>query len=405
MGLLSRLSTLKQQSGAVVYDSLLEEKTAPSVAERLGRYQVSQTNKSVTKQPKDDSQLAQLMGGELIHPGVIKIEQRIPLDSHHGSIALNRLAEKSLDFPEYKNLKLKECLFFDTETTGLSGGSGTLVFMLGMGRIEGDTFLVCQLMLTSFKGETQFLKEAATWAKDAKTLVSFNGKSFDSPLLNSRYRMKASSDPFQGKEHIDLLYSVRRAFANVWPDCRLGTTERRLLKFKRTNDLPGAQAPEAWLSYVKYGDMQLLPRVAEHNYWDIVSLAALIPALGDVFNAPQQFKADVLGVARFYWKQNQVKQAKTILESNLKTLDDQALLELSNIYRKLKNWEPACNIWKQLSQRGCQESSERLAKYYEHVRKDYQQALHYADQLPASLGKQRVGRLNNRMSGQQCLFS
>ncbi|MFC1747838.1 ribonuclease H-like domain-containing protein [Pseudomonadota bacterium] len=405
MNLKSRLSTLKRQSGLAVAEELSTPSVpTPSLAERLLRHRTSQPTTSLNK-PKDDDQLATMVGGKLIHPGVIKIEKRIPLSESHGAVPLQALKASSIDFPEYADLNINRCLFFDTETTGLSGGTGTLVFMLGMGRVEGDAFVVCQLMLTSFAGEAKFLKEAEQWANEAKYLVSFNGKSFDSPLLNSRYRLKGERDPFADKIHIDLLYSVRRAYANKWPDCRLGTTERKLLKFKRTDDLPGVLAPEAWLSYVRFGQTEMLPKVAEHNYWDIVSLAALIPALADVFAAPHQNDADVLCIARFYWKRHQVNRAKQTLESCRSVLNNEALLELANMYRQLRCWKQACEIWKKLARQGCTESPERLAKYYEHVRKDYSRALQYAGKLPTNLGsQQRIARLNHRLQGQGCLF-
>ena len=395
MKLQSRLNTLKRQSGAGT--PLQAPSATVSVADRLHRARNSKTPHRVTDKAQKDALLAKRMGGRLLCPGVIEVEQRMALRSRHGRVSLHHLQQAQLEFPEFSQLNPKKCLFFDTETTGLSGGTGTHVFMLGMGRIEGEEFVVRQLMLTSFSGESAFLEASRAWLSEAECVVSFNGKCFDSPLLTSRFRLAGQDNPSGEKPHIDLLYNVRRAFADVWQDCRLSTTEKRLLGFKRVDDLPGAQAPEAWLAYVRFGDAGLLPRVAEHNYWDIVSLAALLVSVADVFERPYQYRANVWRIARFYCERGQLEKAKAMLELNRTKLDADALLLLANIYRQLDHWDSARGIWERLAATGCPLSFERLAKYFEHVKKDYRQALYYAEQLPESSQRSyRVARLHKR---------
>ena len=123
------------------------------------------------------------------------------------------------------------------------------------------------------------IDEIRAFVSPGSCLVSYNGKSFDAPLIRTRARLLRAPDPLGEAEHVDLLHPVRRAFRSDWPDCRLRTAEERALGFSRVDDLPGSQVPEVFRRFMRFGDVGTLPKVLEHNRHDLVSLAALLHPL------------------------------------------------------------------------------------------------------------------------------
>jgi uncharacterized protein YprB with RNaseH-like and TPR domain len=169
-----------------------------------------------------------------------------------------------------------DVLFLDTETTGLAGGTGTRAFMIGAARWESGRFALRQLTITTLAGEAAMLEQLRAWLGPATVLVTYNGKSYDAPLLTTRFRLERMASPLQGLRHIDLLHPVRRRWRAQWPNCRLATVERQLLGVVREDDLPGAQAPAAWLRFLRAGDASDLYRVLKHNAQDLRSLAGVL---------------------------------------------------------------------------------------------------------------------------------
>jgi uncharacterized protein YprB with RNaseH-like and TPR domain len=171
--------------------------------------------------------------------------------------------------------------FFDTETTGLAGGTGTRAFQIGVGDWHDGQFRVRQLTMTALAAEAAMLDTFARWLDPACVLVSYNGRSYDAPLLATRYRLARRHSPLAALRHLDLLHPVRRRYRGRWSDCRLATIERELLGIVREDDLPGREAPRAWLTYLRGGDARDLRRVGAHNRQDLCSLAALLLRLLD----------------------------------------------------------------------------------------------------------------------------
>jgi uncharacterized protein YprB with RNaseH-like and TPR domain len=167
-------------------------------------------------------------------------------------------------------------LHFDTETTGLAGGTGTRAFMIGAADWVDGHFRVRQLTITSMAAELAMLRVFAGWLSEDTVLVSYNGKSYDAPLLATRYRLARLKNPLQGLGHLDLLHPVRRRWKSDWENCRLATAERQLLGVVREDDLPGSEAPAAWLTYLRGGSAANLRRVAHHNAQDLKSLAGVL---------------------------------------------------------------------------------------------------------------------------------
>ena len=167
-------------------------------------------------------------------------------------------------------------LHFDTETTGLAGGTGTRAFMIGAADWIEGRFRIRQLTITTMAAEGAMLRIFATWLDEDTVLVSYNGKCYDAPLLATRYRLARLPNPLAGRGHLDLLHPVRRHWKHEWPNCRLATAERQLLGIVREDDLPGSEAPTAWLTYLRGGSARNLRRVAAHNAQDLKSLAGVL---------------------------------------------------------------------------------------------------------------------------------
>ncbi len=167
-------------------------------------------------------------------------------------------------------------LHFDTEPTGLAGGTGTRAFMIGAADWREGTLRLRQLTITTMAAEMAMLRAFAEWLHADSVLVSYNGKCYDAPLLATRYRLARQPNPLAGLGHIDLLHPVRRHWKHQWENCRLATAERQLLGVVREDDLPGSEAPAAWLTYLRGGSARNLRRVAAHNAQDLKSLAGVL---------------------------------------------------------------------------------------------------------------------------------
>ena len=167
-------------------------------------------------------------------------------------------------------------LHFDTETTGLAGGTGTRAFMIGAAEWRDGELHLRQLLCTQLRAERAMLECFAGWLRPDTVLSSYNGRCYDAPLLAARYRLARLPDPLRGLRHVDLLFPVRRRFRGVWENCRLATAERRWLGIAREDDLPGSEAPRAWLDYIRGGDARDLRRVLAHNDQDLRTLGALL---------------------------------------------------------------------------------------------------------------------------------
>ena len=137
------------------------------------------------------------------------------------------------------------------------------------------------MLMTTLGAERDLLTAFADTLRTDTVLASYNGKSYDAPLLATRFRLARLPNPLAGLDHIDLLYPTRRRYKGRWENCRLATIERQLLDIVRNDDLPGSEAPAAWLGYLRSGDAHNLHRVAAHNHQDVVTLAALFLRLID----------------------------------------------------------------------------------------------------------------------------
>jgi uncharacterized protein len=380
MDLKRRLDTLRAQSGTDPVQKLPPAVPDTELTQRLARLQHTRRHTQRRREPLDDAGLARLTEGRLIAEGLVLVEQQLPLP-HPG---LAELCTKLPHLPDAAGLQVADWVFIDTETSGLAGGTGTIAFMLGLARASGEFLTVRQYLLGRFAGERPMLEHALGWLGDDTGLVSYNGKSFDLPLLKTRSRLAGMPAAVWDRPHIDLLYAVRRAFESRWPDCRLATAEQRLLGVRRHDDLPGSEAPAAWLAHLKQGDASRLPGVLHHNRQDLVSLAGLLPILADVHRQPADRGGDVVRVARRWLRDGGRAQARAVLEDGLTELGAEGRLLLAALRQREGETLPAKRLLEALADSGSAEATERLAKLHEHITRDLRAAQRYARALPYS---------------------
>ena len=208
-----------------------------------------------------------------IAPGLRYYEQTAPWPHDDHALALHDIRPEPA--------KRSDLLAFDTETTGLAGGTGTRAFMIGAADFVDGALRIRQLCITTLGAERAMLKTFSTWLRPETVLVSYNGRSYDRPLLTTRYRLARLRDPLIELRHLDLLHPVRRRYRGVWANCKLATVERELLGVLREDDLPGSEAPAAWLNYLRGGSADKLRRVGLHNAQDLRSLFGLLEAMRD----------------------------------------------------------------------------------------------------------------------------
>jgi uncharacterized protein YprB with RNaseH-like and TPR domain len=232
-------------------------------------------------------------------------------------------------------------VFFDLETTGLSTAAGTLAFLAAFGLPErspagergtgGGPYTrikIIQYLLLDYPGEAGFLEALAGEFRPSATLVSYNGKSFDSQILNNRCLMNGMALP--GLNHVDLLYSARRLWKTRLPNCSQGTVEREILSLDRDGDLSGAFAPDAWFSFLRSGDAAALLRICDHNARDILGLASLFGCLcriaADPLGAGERYSADLERLA-FLWQRSPASGAPEAGDQGREAERARALLE------------------------------------------------------------------------------
>ncbi len=369
---------------------LADTDTTDEWAERIDALRRAQRIRDGRRQLAERS----LPGCELA-PGIRLIEARVPLPAVDPSTPRWESDEPA---------PIRPLLYLDTETTGLAGGTGTLVFLLGLAWHEGEQLRVQQWLLTSPAAEAEWYAQIAAALPTDPLLVSFNGKSFDLPLLATRHRLTRRSDPFAGRPHWDLMHPLRRAFDRRWPDCRLQTAERRLLGLQRIDDLPGAFAPQAFTAFLRHGETGMLTEAIRHNRDDVIALARLLPALRIVFDDPARFDADATSIARRLLAVGRVGAAQRILQSAGN--DPQARHALSNLHARARRWDEVERLLLPLAEGAtpCAMALERLAKIAEHVHRQPQRAMALAVRLSAlepsaPRHRHRIARLERALAG------
>ncbi|MGN0996028.1 MAG: ribonuclease H-like domain-containing protein [Candidatus Ventricola sp.] len=278
---------------------------------------------------------------------------------------------------------IRRVLFLDTETTGLSGGAGTVAFEIGVGFLTGRSLVIRQYVMRDYGEEAAMLAEIAALLRRFDTLVTFNGKSFDLPLLESRLIMARIRLPVTQMPHLDLLHAARRVYKLRLGRCNLASLEEAVLGVRREDDLPGAQVPQRYFSYIQTREFALLEDVLRHNLEDVRSLVSLTAALCAAFRSPQLLShpEDVFGVGRTLMRGGHTERARSCFRIlGHSTLGAQAQLHLAISYKRDKDWAATVKTCQEMIAGGAGGVWPylELAKYYEHVARDLPRALGYA---------------------------
>ncbi len=281
------------------------------------------------------------------------LEQRTPLAEMRGveGVTAESARRLGLDLPAFSP---REALFLDTETTGLHG-AGTVAFLIGVGYLEGDAFVVRQFLMRDYPEEASALLELSALLPRFTSVVTFNGKSFDVPLLRDRFTLARLRDQWRELPHLDLLHAARRTWKLRLGSCTLGALENRILGSPREDDLPGAEVPERFFRYLKTRDMSLLNDVLRHNAQDIVSLGVLLAHLSKVYCAPdeQLDLLDVFSAGRALERIGEGELARRCFRvASVSALSQQARLHLAQSYRREKNFESAAEEYRLMVERG-----------------------------------------------------
>jgi uncharacterized protein len=303
-----------------------------------------------------------------------------------------------------------ELIYLDTETTGLAGGTGTCAFLIGVGAIEGSDFVVHQFFLRDYPEERAMLAALADVLAGYQGLVTFNGKTFDVPLLETRFRLARQRAPFGRMIHLDLLHPARQLWKLRLESCRLTHLEAEVLRMGRSGDVDGADIPGIYFDYLRSGDARGLQPVFYHNSLDIVTLAALTTEMARVIRieaargvrveeAASNGQAtvnvaekstpslDLFSLSRIFERAGDRDRAASIcrraLDSGLPAaVEPRALWHLATQHRRSGDFDLAAEIWAEIAQRETDyflDALEQLAIHAEHRRRDAAAALEFTE--------------------------
>ncbi|UJF35968.1 ribonuclease H-like domain-containing protein [Paenibacillus hexagrammi] len=194
-------------------------------------------------------------------------------------------------------IRIEELLFFDTETTGLGVGAGNVPFLIGIGYYSAEQFVVEQLLIRNHAEEYAMLTYVQALMSRFSRLVSYNGRTFDWPLLKNRFIMNRIKIDDSHILQLDLLYPSRSLWRNTLPSCRLSKVEESRLDFERSDDVPGSMAPTLYFQYLAEQDPNILQGVLTHNEHDILTLAALSIHFGKLLEVPCRIRQRAAGAA------------------------------------------------------------------------------------------------------------
>ena len=294
------------------------------------------------------------------------------------------------------NLDPRRILYLDTETTGL-GGSGTVAFLVGLGYLTDEGFEVHQFLMRDYPEEPYLLKHVAAGLDKFDVLCTFNGTTFDVPLLESRFLMNRMERSCLDMPHLDLLHMCRRLWKLRLGRCNLGRLEEVILGRPRTDDIPGSEVPQRYFTYLKTGEISLLDDILKHNAQDIASLCVLLNHMADLYLHPEKirFSEDVYSMGRALERTDRTEQARRCYRlARGGRMGDLAGSALAVSYRRSGQREEAANVWREMIRegRGGVVPYVELAKYQEHIRRDIPAALKLTEEAIIRVSEPGFGR-------------
>lgn len=318
---------------------------------------------------------------------VFVIERRYELAHRHGRLPLGRLLATPPALwarlgrePALAGVDARCVAFVDTETTGLVGGTGTLAFLVGIGHFLDGYFRLRQYFLADLAQERAMLRALADYLDGFAAVVTFNGKTFDLPLLETRLILARIRPDLARLPHLDLLHPARRLYRDRLQSCRLVQLEQSLLGLTRVEDVPGHEIPALYFRYMRTRRFRALLPVVEHNARDVLSLVTLTAHLARMFGGDARLTgADRLALGRACERETRFEEAVAHYEAALR-LDlrpaeqEECEKRLSLLYKRLGRWEEAVNLWEAVAARPANRALYpllELAKYRERVVRDF----------------------------------
>ena len=345
--------------------------------------------------------IEQLVKGEVISTRdgeTFLTKEHFPPHFQYGEMALVDI----LNIPTYpahllskderlKELDFRRALFLDTETTGLTGGTGTFAFMVGLGFFQEDRFVVHQFFMRDYSEERASLSLLKGMLESFQFLVTFNGRQYDIPLLETRFILSRIISKIREMPNFDLLYPARKIWKGAYENCRLVTLESQLLGVERTDDIPSEWIPYLYFDYIQTGDARKIQQVFYHNQMDILSMVALAGRIHLVYHDPQAARPrkgiEHFALGRLFWEHGQREKAIPCFEIALKRCDEDLSWEvmkwLSMAFKKTGQGEKARSLWEEML--GWPYKKDvfpyiELAKYHEHRLKDWDRAITYVNE-------------------------
>lgn len=389
----------------------------PSLLDRLNTLGLKKATEVAPPQPKArninmveaigegartfENQLGKVVIAEKSYPygymhGIVEFTDMVNVDTIHKAGRLNNGADN-----------LKKMIFLDTETTGLSGGTGTLAFLVGIARFDDEGLKLTQFLVEDPSEEPAMLLEFANQTADIEAVITFNGKSFDMPLLKSRFVLNRLPIPFSEWGHLDLLHLSRRIWCQRLASRSLKDLEQEILHIPRSDDeVPGWMIPEIYFNYLRSGDASQIANVVYHNAMDIVSLAALYFAITKMLDedlfSNKLHSWDVFAIGQLYEVIGEVSKSISIYEyclglANIEQSKKQDInSRLAKLYKKSSNWEQAKELWETNGNCGDIDACIELAKYYEHELRDVANAFVWTHLAEANLENSNIVRYKKK---------
>ncbi len=391
MNLEEKLRALKQSSQKTLRESALEKQL-----EYLRRLEQRPRKLPAQKAPRGVEHYVEGEACSNASGEYFLARQLLPHGRPYGKFRIDDIASPDLDpldlfLPGVAQLAPGSVVFLDTETTGLSGGTGTCAFLIGIGAAEGSGFRVQQFFLRDFTEEKAALTALAEALEPYELLVTFNGKTFDLPVLEARYTLARMRSPFARLAHLDLLHPARRLWRLRLESCTLKNLERELLGIERNGDVPGSEIPQIYFDYLRSGSARGLKPVFFHNALDIVTLAAVMVEAGRTVaragDGGDCDSRDLFSLSRILERGGASELAivtcRQALERGLPdSVEPQALWQLGLQHKRQRRYEQAVEAWEQIIRRRSRyrvEACEQLAMHHEHRLRDAAKALEYAE--------------------------
>ena len=289
-----------------------------------------------------------------------------------------------------KELDLRRTLFLDTETTGLTGGTGTLAFLIGLGFFQGDAFVIHQLFMRDYSEERASLFLLKNLLDSFQFLITFNGRHYDIPLLETRFILSRTATRIKEMPNFDLLFPSRKIWKGAYDNCRLVTLESNLLGMNREEDIPSEWIPQLYFDYLRTGDAQKIYRVFHHNQMDILAMVGLTGRIHLVYHDPEAARPrkgiEHFALGRLFWDHGSIEKAIPCFEVALNRCDDdlgwEVMKWLSRAFKKTGQGERARSLWEEMATWRRKKDAfpyVELAKYHEHRLKDFETAIAYVD--------------------------